>query len=177
MFTEGRGGHAGLAFMDGLIKAHPRRFRIADSQNVASIEDRQTGCRARCIGFDPRRAHGLAPVLVLADEGAQWEAGKAEAMVAALRTSAGKISGSRFVALGTRPADPEHWFAKMLAGGADYSQCHAATVDDPPFQRRTWTKANPSLDHMPDLEEVIRAEAREAKRRPPQCWRAFRRCG
>ena len=31
-----------------------------------------TGARVRCIGSDPRRAHGLAPVLVLADEPAQW---------------------------------------------------------------------------------------------------------
>lgn len=143
-----------------------RRFRVADSANSATIEDRQTGCRVRCIGSDPRRAHGLAPVLVLADEPAQWPPGTGERMVAALRTSSGKQPHSRFVALGTRPADPEHWFSKMLAGGADYAQCHTAGPDDPPFQRRTWRKANPSLDHMPDLEEAIRAEAREARRDP-----------
>lgn len=72
---------------------------------------------------------------------------------------AGKQPHSRFVALGTRPASDTHWFAKMLAGRADYAQCHAAAPDDPRFQMRTWLKANSSLPHMPDLEVVIRAEA------------------
>ena len=162
-----------LAFIAGLIEKHPRRFRIADSQNVASIEDRDTGCRVRCIGSDPRRAHGLAPALTLADEPAQWEHTKAEAMLAALRTASGKIPGSRFVALGTRPADPGHWFAKMLDGGAGYAQCHAARPDDAPFQRATWRRANPSLDHMPDLEAAIRDEAKLA-RIDPAMLAAFR---
>ena len=162
-----------LSFLARLIEKHPRRYRIADSQNVASIEDRETGCRVRCIGSDPRRAHGLAPVLVLADEPAQWMHTQAESMLAALRTAAGKIPGSRFVALGTRSADPQHWFAKMLDGGAGYAQTHAAGPDDPPFQRRTWKKANPSLDWMPDLEEAIRDEAKLA-RRDPAMLAAFR---
>ena len=162
-----------LAFLAGLIEKHPRRFRIADSQNVASIEDRETGCRVRCIGSDPRRAHGLAPALTLADEPAQWEHTKAEAMLAALKTASGKIPGSRFVALGTRPADPGHWFAKMLDGNAGYSQCHAARADAPPFRRSTWKRANPSLDHMPDLEAAIRDEARQA-RIDPASLAAFR---
>ena len=84
-------------------------------------------------------------------------------MLSALATARGKIPGSRFVALGTRPADAEHWFAKMLAGGADFAQCHAARPDDPPFHKRTWKRANPSLDHMPDLAEVIRDEAGKAR--------------
>ena len=94
-------------------------------------------------------------------------------MVAALRTASGKIPGSRFVALGTRPADPGHWFAKMLDGGAGYAQCHAARPDDPPFQRATWRRANPSLDHMPDLEAAIRDEAKLA-RIDPASLAAFR---
>ena len=87
-------------------------------------------------------------------------------MVAALRTAAGKQPHSRFVALGTRPADPEHWFAKMLSGGADYSQSHAARASDRAFQKRTWARANPSLAHMPDLEAAIRNEAIQAKADP-----------
>ncbi len=108
----------------------------------------------------------VAPVLVLADEPAQWPESTGERMVSALRTAAGKQPHSRFVALSTRPADPEHWFAKALDGGADYGQCHAAGPDDPMFQRRTWAKANPSLGHMPDLEAAIRAEAAQARRDP-----------
>ena len=161
------------AFLRPLLNKHRRRFRIGDSANTAFIEDRQTGCRVRCIGSDPRRAHGLAPVLTIADEPAQWEHTKAEAMVAALKTASGKIPGSRFVALGTRSADPGHWFSRMLAGGAGYAQCHAAGPDDPPFQRRTRKKANPSLDHVPDLEAAIRDEAKLA-RIDPAMLAAFR---
>ena len=154
-----------VAFMgDKLADGH--RWRVWDTAQQARVEDKLTGARVRCIGSDPRRAHGLAPVLVLADEPAQWPETTGERMVAALRTAAGKQPFSRFVALGTRPADAEHWFAKMLAGSADYAQTHAARPDDPKFQRRTWAKANPSMAHMPDLEAAIRAEAKQARADP-----------
>ena len=143
-----------------------RRWRVWDTAQQARIEDRQTGARVRCIGSDPRRAHGLAPVLVLADEPAQWPENTGERMVAALRTAAGKQPFSRFVSLGTKPDGAEHWFSKALAGGADYAQSHAARPDDPPFRLATWRKANPSLRHMPDLEAALRTEAAEARRDP-----------
>ena len=154
-----------LAFMGDKL-THKDQWKVWDTAQQARIENRKTGARVRCIGSDPRRAHGLAPVLVLADEPAQWPENTAERMVAALRTAAGKQPHSRFVALGTRPADESHWFSKMLAEGADYAQCHAAKGNNPKFQKRTWTKANPSLRHMPDLEHAIRTEAKQAKADP-----------
>ena len=154
-----------VAFMGDKLR-DKRRWKTWDTAQQARIEDRQTGARVRCVGSDPRRAHGLAPVLVLADEPAQWPETTGERMVAALRTAAGKQPHSRFVALGTRPADAEHWFSKMLAGAADHAQTHAARSDDPPFQRRTWARANPSLLHMPDLLAAIVNEARQARQDP-----------
>ena len=154
-----------VAFMGDKLRDN-RRWRVWDTAQQARVEDKETGARVRCVGSDPRRAHGLAPVLVLADEPAQWPENTGERMVAALRTAAGKQPHSRFVALGTRPADAEHWFSKMLAGGADYAQAHAAGPDDPRFQRRTWAKANPSLAHMQDLLAAIRTEARQARQDP-----------
>ena len=154
-----------LAFMGEKLDDHAR-WKVWDTAQQARIEDRQTGARVRCIGSDPRRAHGLAPVLVLADEPSQWPETTGEAMLAALRTASGKQPHSRFVALGTRPADAEHWFAKMLTGGADYAQRHAAKAGDPPFQERTWRKANPSLTLMPDLLAAIRNEAIRARAAP-----------
>ena len=65
--------------------------------------------------------------------------------------------------IGTRPSDESHPFAIALRD-ADYCQTHAAGPDDPPFQVRTWRKANPSLSHMPDLLKAIRREAKAAKR-------------
>ena len=154
-----------IAFM-GPKLLDKSRWKVWDTAQQARIENRQTGTRVRCVGSDPRRAHGLAPVLVLADEPAQWPDTTGERMVAALRTAAGKQPHSRFVALGTRPADAEHWFAKMLTGGADYPQTHAAKPGDPKFHKRTWARANPSLKHMPDLLVAIRNEADQAKADP-----------
>ena len=141
-------------------------WRIQDSANRATLEHRRTGARVKCIGSDPRRAHGLRPSLIIADELAQWENSKIDAMLAALRTSLGKVPGSRFLAIGTRPADDTHPFAKMLSGtGVDLAVSYAA--DDP--SRVTWPeikKANPSLSAMPDLRARIRAELADAKRDP-----------
>ena len=136
-FEQARIGFEHVVAFMGEKLADKGRWKIWDTAQQARIEDRKTGSRVRCIGSDPRRAHGLAPVLVLADEPAQWPDTTGERMVAALRTAAGKQPHSRFVALGTRPADETHWFAKMLSGGASYAQCHAAKADDPKFQRRT----------------------------------------
>lgn len=165
-----------LAFMDSEIDADPSRWRIQDSANRATITDRSTGARVRVLGSDPRRAHGLAPVLVLADEPAQWPPATSERMIAALRTSMGKLSGARLVALGTRASAAEHWFSKSLDGGADYSQVHASPETAPPFQQRTWRRANPSLAYLPTLRAVIRRESGKARRDPVQLasFRALR---
>ena len=68
---------------------------LQDSANMATLEYRPTGARVKCIGSDPKRAHGLRPFLVLFDEPAQTEAGSSEAMISALRTGLGKTPGSR----------------------------------------------------------------------------------
>ena len=138
-------------------------WRLQDSQNMAVIEYRPTGARVRCIGSDPRRAHGARPFLVLADEPAQWEPNKAEAMRSALVTGLGKTPGSRMIALGTLPADGQHWFSQMLRD-APYAQLHAAEKDAPIYHARTWAKANPSLPYLPSLKAELKTLAAAAKR-------------
>ena len=155
-----------VSYMKGVIRREPRRWKIADSLQAARLEDRETGCRVRCVSSDPRKSHGAAPTLALLDEPAQWPENTGEKMLAAIRTSLGKVPNSRLIALGTRSAHQDHWFEKMLQGGADYSQVHAARSDHPKFRRTTWKIANPSLDHMPDLAKAIAHEARQAKRDP-----------
>ena len=143
-----------------------RLWRLQDSVNSATVEYRPTGARCRAIGGEPKRAHGLRPALALLDEPAQWDSAKSERMLSAVRTGLGKTPGSRLIALGTRPANSQHWFARMLDGGAAYSQIHAAGPNDPPFQFRTWLKANPSLKHLPSLLAEIRSEAADARKDP-----------
>ena len=153
------------------------RFRIQDSANRATIQDRHTGAMIRVLGSDPRRLHGAAPKLLLYDEIAQWPPERVGPMLAALKTSRGKIPGSKALWLGTRPSLPDHPFQRALDGhGVGFALCYAAKPDAPPFQRATWKRANPGLDHLPDLEAVIRSEAGDAKRDPSamQSFRALR---
>ena len=155
-----------LSFMGDKLRDRST-WRVWDTAQQARIEHRPSGARVRCLASDPRRAHGLAPFLILADEPAQWPEQTGARMLSALLTAMGKHSDSRFVALGTRPESSDHWFERMLGtGGADYAQCHAAGKVDKPFTRRTWLKANPSLTHFPDLEGAIRKEAAHAKADP-----------
>ena len=154
------------------------RFRVNDSDNAAMILDKLTGAMVRVLGCDPRRMHGAAPKLLLLDELAQWPRTKLPASLAALKTSRGKIPGSRAFWIGTRPETAEHPFQKALDGlGMGYAQVHAATEADERnkrlFWRRTWKKANPGLDHLPDLEAVIREEA-ETARRDPEALQSFK---
>ena len=151
-------------FLNPTLTAHKGRFRVSDSPNVASISDRVTGAQVRVMGNNSKTLHGLQPKLLLLDELAQWEAGALDASLAALSTSLGKIPESRLIALGTRASSELHPFEKMLTGGADYSQVHAALDSDKPFHVRTWKRANPSLNFMPDLRAVIEKEAKRARR-------------
>ena len=148
--------------------ANRKIWRLQDSANRALVEHRPSGARVRTIGSDPAKAHGLRPFLALLDEPAQWDAAssKSERMLASIRTGLGKTPGSKMIALGTRPAAGDHWFSKMLSGGATYSQVHAARPSDPPFRLATWRRANPSLDHLPSLRSEIEEEAAHARSDP-----------
>ncbi len=81
---------------------------MQNSQSVSAITNRATGASVRVIGLDPRRMHGLQPSLIIADEPAQWPPASTDPAIAALRTSLGKIPGSRLIAIGTRPTDSGH---------------------------------------------------------------------
>ena len=143
-----------------------KAWRKQDSANRSILQHRASMASVRCIGSDPKTAHGQRPVLVLADEPAQWEPASRDKMIAALRTGLGKVPNSRLIALGTRSAVADHWFSRMLDGGADYAQTHAAGALDPPFRVATWRKANPSIGHLPSLMAKLREEAALAKQDP-----------
>ena len=136
-----------------------RAWTYRDSANVAVLRRHATGQAIRAISCDPKRAHGRVFGLALLDEPAQWPRGSRDAMLAAIDTGAGKVVGSRIVALGTRPVGA-HWFADWLAGGADFVQCHAARRDDPPYWLRTIKRANPSFNYLPALRADLGAPAR-----------------
>ena len=78
----------------------------------------------------------------------------------------GKRKDARALFIETRPANDAHFFARLLDEDDEsiFSLIYAAAVDDNPFAVKTWRKANPALPNgMPAL-DVLRAEARLAKR-------------
>ncbi len=169
-------GHA-IWFLRPIIAKDKKRWRVIESTHDCRIEDRETGAMMRAIGSDPRRAHGLAPVLVIADEPAQWPVNFGTRMHAALVTGLGKHAVSKFMAIGTRPDDSHHWFSRMLRGGRGiYNQMHAAADGSSDFTQRSIRKANPALRRMPALAEAIEREKNLAKRGGPDLhrWRAYR---
>ena len=156
-------GEQVLWFLGGIDRIREEGWRVEDNSNRFVITTTE-GSRLSVMAADSRRAHGRPGIVAaILDEPAQWPPGVAEKLLAAITTSAGKQDSFRILALGTRAASPEHWFSRWLDGSADYIQRHEAGPDDPPFQRRTWRKANPSLDAFPHLEAAIRAEAAKAK--------------
>ena len=155
-----------LNFLRPVIESDPKGWRVQDNSNRSIIENRKTGSILRVLASDPRRMHGRAPKLILMDEVAQWPETTIEKAIAALETSRGKIPDSKSIWLGTRAATSEHVFEKALDNGLEYVQIHCARADDPVFQRRTWKRANPGIDLLPDLEKVIRQEAERAKKDP-----------
>ena len=172
-------GQATIAFRHVLrmlaptLERYPQLLRVRDSQNMATIQNRDTGALLRCVGSDPRRLHGAAPILILGDDLAQWPPNQIDRMLAALDTSRGKIPGCRMLWIGTRPASEDHPFEKMLVGGADYRQVHKADKGKhDPFKLATWRRANPSIDHLPNLFATIK---KEAERRGP--WALGVDCG
>ena len=167
---------AALAMLAEKVEADPGAWRIQDSANRATLEYRPTGSRLRCLGSDPRRAQGLQSALLIGDEAAEWPHLQTEKMRSAIETAKGKIPGARVAYLGTRSENPDHWYETLLQGGttaSTYVQMHAAGADDPPGHRRTWRKANPSIDAMPHLEQAIRDEYRAAMR-SESMMRAFK---
>lgn len=132
------------------------------TQNVALLQNPENGCRVVARGSDPRRLHGLAPTLVLADEPAQWPANTRDAMLAALETSLGKQPQSRMVAIGTQSSDSSHWFQAWLGGGADYARLYRADDGDDWTDPQVWRKANPSIGRFKALERAYIREAAAA---------------
>lgn len=155
-----------LRFLEPSMEAHRGRFRVQDSMNRASIEDRATGASVKVLGCNPKGVHGSQSKLFIIDESAQFDKNKIGPVVAAVRTSRGKIPGSRTLWIGTRPRRPDHPFQKALAGhGVAVSLSYSAPLDAPPFRMATWVRANPSLRYpeFAPLLEVIRSEAADAR--------------
>ena len=131
-------------------------WRVSDTDNNASIHHVPSGCKVVARPGDPLKLHGIQPVLVAADEPSSWDKSKREKAYSALVTSLGKLDDSRIILLGTRPATPDHFFSKLLAGGADFVREYSAPKDSDISDPAIWLLANPSMPYFPALEKKIR---------------------
>ena len=151
------------AFLRPVTDADPERWRTLRSESAALVEDRETGAQFRAREANARTLHGSAPSLVVADEPSQWAPTQAAALYSAIRSRLGKLESSRLFAIGTRSADAQHWFSRLLVrSGVTY---HADPEADP-FDPATWEAANPSLVNLPALRRVYQREANEAAADP-----------
>ena len=154
------------AFLREKCDLNRRDWRVVDNDQRAQITYRPLRTILKVRASDPRRAHGIAPSLVLADEPAQWPKNNAELMVSALRTSMGKIPEAKMMALGTRPADDEHWFARWLNEDADMRRSYSAE-DGQGYGLLTVKAArlaNPSWKYLPTLQRELKKEMQDAKK-------------
>ena len=161
------------AFLRPITDADPDRWRVLRSESAALVEDRETGAQFRAREANARTLHGSAPSLIVADEPSQWQPTQAPALYSAIRSRLGKLPGARLLAIGTRSADAQHWFSRLLErSGVVY----AADSDADPFDPAIWEAANPSLVHLPELRKVYQREAAEAAADPslPPAFRALR---
>lgn len=153
-----------MLFPEGRPRRNDATWRVRDSDRLRRVDHRPSLASVEVIGSSPRRATGLRPLLVLADEPASWPRGSGDRLLAALRTSLGKQPGSRLIALGTRPDDREHWFELMLRECP--SLCFAADPSADVADPKVWAAANPSFDHMESLRERIAYEAAQVAASP-----------
>ena len=170
-------GQARIAFTDAVRDLRTQYGDALDDRKVWRVNNTPYRCEAlhvptdrrlMAIGSDPRRAHGLRPVLVLADEPAQWLPGQAEEMVAALQTGLGKFAGSRLAWIGTRAADPEHFYSRELEALGDRALVYAAEDHVPWDSWAAVRAANPSIHYkaFAPLREKIKTDRERARGDP-----------
>ena len=140
-----------------------RDWRCVDNNSGAEIIFRPERKAIKVKAANPKGAHGLAPTMVICDEPAQWPPNFSDAMVSALITAMGKQGNELMVAIGTRPADPDHWFQHWLDGEADVAVSYHAKEDTDYMSDETLYAVNPSTPLMPALVNAIKKDRDRAR--------------
>ena len=84
-----------ISFAAPWSKAAPKgQFRVQDSAQLASIENRANGAKLQAREASARTLHGLAASLIICDEPSQWQETQRDKIYSALRSRLGKIPGS-----------------------------------------------------------------------------------
>lgn len=137
------------------------------------ITDMESGTIYRALAADAKKAHGLSPSLVIADELAMW---RHRELWDNLVTGTGVRAEPLIMAIGTQAATDEALFSELV----DYGQkVNDGEIDDPTFfaaiyrtpedadiwDEKNWYAANPALNDFRSLQEM-RTFAAQAQRMP-----------
>ena len=167
---------AGLLFRE-MVAIIDRVGWMTDRLNIRNqlktIEDMTTGSFYTALSADARKAHGLSPSLIIADEVAQW---RGRELYDNLVTGTGAREQPLCFAIGTQSADDLSLMSELV----DYAeQVNSGEVDDPSFHgvvyqapqdadiwdETVWFECNPALDDFRSLKEM-RQYAKQAKKVP-----------
>jgi phage terminase large subunit-like protein len=168
---------AGIIFAE-LLAMLDRRPSLAERLHVQrwnkTITDTMTGTVYQALSSDSRKAHGLNPSMVVADELAQW---RSPELYHNLVTGMGGRSEPLMVVISTRSADPNHimtelvdYGRKVLDGVIDDPTFHASIYAAPPdadwLDEDVWRACNPAIDAGFRSIEEMRVAAAQAQRMP-----------
>ena len=100
-------------FLGPQLEDH-KLWSVVNTVNALQIVNKRHEVSLVVKGSDTCRLHSMAPSPAICDELAQWPPGQIDAMLAAIRTLAGKIDGFKVLIPGTRPGSDSHSFAESL---------------------------------------------------------------
>jgi phage terminase large subunit-like protein len=128
-----------------------------------TITDTVSGSVYKAVTSDGRKAHGLSPSFIIADELAMWHS---RDLFDNLLTGTGARSEPLMITIGTQSADSNHIMSELV----DYAEKiadgtlprdktfsgHVFTVpiDADPWDEKNWKLANPALGDFRSLEEM-----------------------
>jgi phage terminase large subunit-like protein len=178
-------GQASIIYRElrAFVEASPHLAgRIIFREHSKTAEDVRTGSTFAALSSDARKAHGLSPTFVVADEVAQW---KGRDLLDALRTGQGAHAEPLCIVISTRSPDPDSPLEELIRYAADVragiigdptfiGHVWSAPQDADPWSEATWRLANPGLGDFRSLEDV-RVQAEQARRLPSQeaAFRAY----
>lgn len=157
------------------------RERVVFRDYNKTVEDVATGSTFAALSADHRKAHGLSPIVAIADEVAQW---RGRELLDALRTGQGAHAEPLMLVISTRSPDPGSPLEELIRYASDVAAdaitdphfaafVHSAPLDMDPFSEEAWRVANP--DMTPERLADIQNLAAQAQRLPSlvPAFRAF----
>ena len=147
--------------------------RLNIRKQIKVVEDEATGSFYEALSSDARKAHGLSPSCIIADEIAQW---RGRELWDNLVSGMGAREQPLTVAIGTQAEDDQNLmselvdYAEKVNGGeitdpTFHGIVYSADKDADPWKPETWFTANPALNDFKDFDDM-KTQADQARRIP-----------